>query len=122
MGVAYAKIREQFGQPIGGFQAIKHHCADMAARAEAAYSASVFAALSVVAGRSDATFQAASARIVAADAAIRNAATNIQVHGGIGFTAECDANLFLKRAHLLEKIGGATRGQQRLLAEQQAAE
>lgn len=116
--VEYAKVRQQFGQPIGAFQAVKHRCADMAMRASAAWNLTLFAALADVAGGRDAGFQAASARLIAADAALRNAAVNIQNHGGIGFTGEHDAQLLLKRAHMLDRFGGGPGAQKRrLLAE-----
>lgn len=105
LSVEYAKMREQFGQPIGAFQAIKHMCADMAVRCEAAWSLTVFAAMAMQDGRPDAEFQILSARTIAEDAALLNAAKTIQVHGGIGFTAECDAQLFLKRARLWSALG-----------------
>ncbi len=111
--VDYAKLRQQFGQPIGAFQAIKHACADMAVRCEAAWSLTVFAALS--SGRMDSAFQAHAAWIIAAQAAERNAACAVQTHGGIGFTAECDAQLFVKRAQLLIGLGGGVRSHKSLL-------
>lgn len=116
--VDYAKVRQQFGQPIGAFQAVKHRCADMLVRASAAWNLTLFAALADVAEAPDAAFQAAAARLIAADAALRNAAVNIQNHGGIGFTGEHDAHLFLKRAHMLDRFGGGPAAQKkRLLAE-----
>ena len=115
--VDYAKIREQFDQPIGGFQAIKHRCADMAMRALAAEDLVGFAAVAVSARRKDAALLAAAALNVALRAALLNAAANIQIHGGIGFSDECDAHRFLKRARLLEAIaGGSTAVRRRVLA------
>jgi alkylation response protein AidB-like acyl-CoA dehydrogenase len=113
--VAYAKVREQYGQPIGAYQAIKHPCADMAVRAEAAGAQALFAAVCVGEGRADAGFQASAAKVVAADAAIRNAAATVQIHGGIGFTFECDAHLFVKRAHVLDQLLGDSRAHLDLL-------
>jgi alkylation response protein AidB-like acyl-CoA dehydrogenase len=121
MAVAYAKLREQFGQPIGSFQAIKHRCADMAVRAEAAWWLTVLAALALREGHSDVAFQTASAHIVCSDHAIKNAAANVQIHGGIGFTSECPAHHFLKRAHVLDFMVGGIRKQQSLLLGQAAA-
>lgn len=116
--VEYAKVREQFGQPIGAFQAVKHRCADMLMRASAAWNLTLFAALADTAGGGDAGFQASAARLIAADAALRNAAVNIQNHGGIGFTGEHDAHLFLKRAHMLDRFGGGSSVQKkRMLSE-----
>lgn len=109
MSVAYAKTREQFGQPIGAFQAIKHACADMAVRCEAALCQLIFAALSMHEARPDVDFQISAAKILSAEAALSNAEQNIQVHGGMGFSAESGAHLYLKRAHLMNLVGGAQR-------------
>jgi alkylation response protein AidB-like acyl-CoA dehydrogenase len=106
-GVAYAKERVQFDKPIGSFQAVKHMLADMLVRVEIARAA-VYAAGVVRddpstggAGRA-----AAAAKILAGEAALANAKANIQVHGGMGFTWEVDAHLFLKRAWVLETCFG----------------
>jgi alkylation response protein AidB-like acyl-CoA dehydrogenase len=109
MATAYAKERVQFGKPIGAQQAIKHRCADMAVRAEAAGSQLLFGALCSEMGRADAAFQAAAARVVADEAAITNSQENIQVHGGIGYTFEHDANLFMRRAQVLARLLGDAR-------------
>lgn len=123
MAVAYAKVREQFGQPIGGFQAIKHGCADMALRCEAAWTQVAFAALAEDAGRSDAAFQVAAARLIAGDAALRNTRANVQVHGGMGFTEECDAQLLVRRTQVwLAASGGERRHQRAILAAPSPAE
>jgi alkylation response protein AidB-like acyl-CoA dehydrogenase len=113
MAVDYAKTRQQFGKPIGSFQAIKHLCADMAIRAEAALCQVTFAALVQSAELAGADFHSVAAKLVSVDAALKNAAQNIQVHGAIGFTAEADAHSFLKRAHLIEQLWGDTRQQRR---------
>ncbi|WP_166903448.1 acyl-CoA dehydrogenase family protein [Mycobacterium sp. DL440] len=118
LAVEYAKIRMQFGKPIGAFQAVAHHCADMALRTRAALSQTIFAAVATRDARDDARFQSAAASIVATDAALRNATIAIRIHGGIGFTAECDVHHYLKRAHLFDHISGGTRlHQTTLLAE-----
>ena len=118
MGVAYAKTREQFGQPIGAFQAIKHKCSDMLARVEVAWGQVMMAALSQDADGADA-FHVSAAKVLATDAALKNAAANIQVHGGMGFTAECAAQLYLKRAHTLDLLAGPGREHHlRILASQ----
>lgn len=106
LAVEYAKIREQFGQPIGAFQAIKHRCADMAVSAEAAHAQICFAALMLTHEAPDTPFQVAVAAVLGAKAALENARSGIQIHGGIGFTAECNAHWYLKRAHLLEQLAG----------------
>jgi alkylation response protein AidB-like acyl-CoA dehydrogenase len=97
---AYAKIREQFGRPIGQFQAIKHKCAEMAADTERAVAAVWDAARAVDEDREspDATFAAAVAATLAPVAAQRCAQDCIQVHGGIGFTWEHDTNVYYRRA------------------------
>ncbi len=113
MAVDYAKTREQFGQPIGAFQAIKHMCADMAVRAAAADAQVRYAAVTLGHGGGDG--EIAAARLLASNAALENAKANIQIHGGMGFTAECDAHLFLKRAHLLSSLGSSRRAEERQL-------
>jgi alkylation response protein AidB-like acyl-CoA dehydrogenase len=104
---AYAKVRHQFGQPIGAFQAVKHRCADMAVRCDVAGAQLHMAALCVEEARPDARFQSAAALTLALDAARRNVTLNIQNHGGIGFTAEHDAGLMLKRVTALAAAVGA---------------
>ena len=103
LATAYAKEREQFGRVIGSFQAVKHLCADMLVRAEVARAA-VYAAAVALDGRSDddPVRAAAAAKILAGDAAIANGKAGIQVHGGIGFTWEVDAQRFWKRAVVLD--------------------
>jgi alkylation response protein AidB-like acyl-CoA dehydrogenase len=109
MAVEYAKTREQFGRPIGSFQAIKHICADMAIRCEAALCQTSLASLVLAEGHEGAAFHATASKLVSASSAIKNASENIQVHGAIGFTAEAEPHLFLKRAHLIEQLWGDTR-------------
>jgi alkylation response protein AidB-like acyl-CoA dehydrogenase len=109
MAAEFAKVRVQFAKPIGAHQAVKHRCADMAVRAEVARCQVLFAALSVDEGRPDAGFQAVAAKVVATDAAINNAEDNIQVHGGMGYTFEHDAHLYLERAHVLDRLLGTSR-------------
>ena len=106
MAVEYAKLREQFGKPIGSFQATKHHCANMAIWAMASADQMSFAGVALADGRDDAAFQALSALSMAIRAARTNAGTNIQVHGGIGFSDEADPHMLLKAAHLWETIAG----------------
>lgn len=106
MGVDYAGLREQFGRPIGTFQAIKHHCANMAIAARCARDQVSFAAVALDEGRADAALQVESALFVAGAAAIENAGKNIQIHGGIGFSDEADPHLLLKRAQVLIAIAG----------------
>ena len=100
--VAYAKERKQFGRVIGSFQAVKHICADMLVRSELSRAA-VHAAGVMLDDPSAGTAEraVAGARMLAAEAAVANGKTNIQVHGGMGYTWEVDAHLFLKRAVVL---------------------
>jgi alkylation response protein AidB-like acyl-CoA dehydrogenase len=106
MSVAYGKVRHQFGRPIGSFQAVKHRCADMAVRAEVARSVTMLAAVALRDDDDDAAHHVRVAKALAADAAIINATDNIQNHGGMGFTWEADAHLYLKRAWILEHTFG----------------
>jgi len=100
MTVAYAKDRVQFGRPIGGFQAVKHRCADMLVDVEGMRSATYYAAWAVGAGDPEAAAAASVAKVWSSDAARRVMASGLQVHGGIGFTWEHDLHLFLKRSQL----------------------
>ena len=94
----YAKTRVQFGRPIATFQAVKHHCANMLVAAELATAAAWDAGRAGVAGGDQLSYTAAIAATLAIPAAVDNAQLNIQVHGGIGFTWEHDAHLYLRRA------------------------
>ncbi|MDN5913934.1 MAG: acyl-CoA dehydrogenase family protein [Pseudonocardia sp.] len=122
LSTAHAKTRIQFGRPIGVNQAIKHRCADMAVSAEAALQQTLFAAVSLRSGRADAEFQVRAAKVVAGRAAITNAAETIQVHGGMGYTYEHDAHLYLKRAHVLDQLFGSRTAQLAPLLAQEAAQ
>ncbi|MET0387380.1 MAG: acyl-CoA dehydrogenase family protein, partial [Polyangiales bacterium] len=106
MAVAYAGLREQFGRPIGSYQAIKHHCANMALAARCAADQVSFAAVALDSGRDDAVLQVESAFYVAGSAAIESCGKNIQVHGGIGFSDEADPHILLKRARVIVDIAG----------------
>jgi alkylation response protein AidB-like acyl-CoA dehydrogenase len=107
MAVSYAKQREQFGKPIGSFQAVKHMCADMLVAAETARAAVHAAAVTLdQPGVGDPDRAAAGAGLLAADAAIKNGKTSIQVHGGMGFTWEVPAHLYLMRARVLSEAIG----------------
>lgn len=105
--VEYAKVREQFGAPIGSFQAIKHLCAQMLETAEAVAAAAWDAAASAEGGDVDQwAFAAEVAGVTALDGAVRAAQDCIQVLGGIGFTFEHDAHLYLRRAVALRSLLG----------------
>lgn len=108
MAAAYAQTREQFGQPIGAFQGVKHPCADMAVRCSAARAQLLYAAIALDDDVPDAAFQVAVAKKLADAAALQNGRGNIQVHGGMGMTDECDAHLVLKRAHALQFVSPST--------------
>ncbi len=98
IAAAYAKVRHQFGRPIGVFQAIKHHCANMALATELAVGAAWDAARAVEAGGDQLSVAAAIAASMAIPAAANNSEMNIQVHGGIGYTWEDNAHLYFRRA------------------------
>ena len=100
----YAKVREQFGRPIAMYQAVKHHCANMAVSAELATCLVWDAARAAEAGGDEFSLTAAMAATVALPAADECANLNIQVHGGIGFTWEHDAHLYLRRATALYSL------------------
>jgi alkylation response protein AidB-like acyl-CoA dehydrogenase len=101
---AYAKVRVQFGRPIATFQAVKHHCANMLVASELATGAVWDAARAADEGNGQLSYAAAIAAALALAAADECANLNIQVHGGIGFTWEHDAHLYLRRATALESI------------------
>lgn len=104
LATEHAKTREQFGKPIGVHQAIKHACVDMEIAAEAAQAQTLFAAIALSGGRSDALLQVLSAVTVAGSAAVDNAAAGIQVFGGMGYTFENDMHLYLKRAQVFRHL------------------
>ncbi len=107
LAVAYAKARHQFGRPVGAFQALKHLMADMFVRAELARSAVYAAGVTLDDPEVGPVARAvASAKVTAGEAALGNAKTCIQVHGGMGYTWEIDAHLLLKRAYVLEASFG----------------
>ena len=104
----YAGTRQQFGRPIGSFQAIKHLCAQMLCRAELATAAAWDAACAADQGADELSLAAAAAAAVALDAAVDNAKDCVQVLGGIGFTWEHDAHLYLRRALSLRSLLGGS--------------
>ncbi|MEU8789939.1 acyl-CoA dehydrogenase family protein [Streptomyces sp. NPDC048643] len=107
--VQHARTREQFGRPIGSFQAVQHLCAGMLVRVELARAA-VYAA-AVTADPTD----VAAARLLADEAAVRGARDCLQVHGGMGFTWESDIHLHLKRAWIrTHRAGGGTQSEETL--------
>jgi alkylation response protein AidB-like acyl-CoA dehydrogenase len=108
MSVEYAKTRYQFGRPIGSYQAIKHRCANMLMKVEHARSAAYYAAR-VTDDVDELAVAAPLAASVASEAYAWVAGENIQVHGGIGFTWEHDAHIYLKRAKASSLILGSPR-------------
>lgn len=120
--VEYAKVREQFGKQIGSFQAIKHMCAEMLCRVEQADVAvwdAAGCAQDAVANGGDSqqlSLAAAVAAAVAVDAALTNTKDCIQILGGIGFTWEHDAHLYLRRAYALQSFLGKPASWRRTVA------
>jgi alkylation response protein AidB-like acyl-CoA dehydrogenase len=110
LAVQHARTREQFGQPIGAFQAVKHLCAQLLVRAETARAAVYAAAVT-----EDPT-DIAVARLLADEAAERGARDCLQVHGGMGFTWECEVQLLLKRAWVRAQRSGGGAGSEEALA------
>jgi len=106
MSVEYAKVREQFGRPIGSFQAIKHKCADMLVEVESATSAAEAACTAIAEGSAEAALLASLAKAYCSEAFYHVAAENIQIHGGIGFTWEHAAHLYFRRAKSTELLLG----------------
>jgi alkylation response protein AidB-like acyl-CoA dehydrogenase len=106
MAVEYAKIRVQFGRPIGSFQAIKHKCADMLLEVESAKSAAYYAARAAAEMPEELPASAALAKAHCSEVFFNVAAENIQVHGGIGFTWEHDAHLYFRRAKSSQMMFG----------------
>ncbi|MGN6472920.1 MAG: acyl-CoA dehydrogenase family protein [Mycobacteriales bacterium] len=106
MAVDYAKVRVQFGRPIGSFQAVKHRCADMLVDVEGAKSAAYYAAWCAAELHDELPVSASLAKAFCTEVYAKAAADNIQVHGGIGFTWEHPAHLYLKRAKSSELLLG----------------
>ncbi|MBZ3908093.1 acyl-CoA dehydrogenase family protein [Streptomyces griseiscabiei] len=108
--VQHARTREQFGRPVGAFQAVKHLCAELLVRVEVARAAVYAAAVTVD------PVDIAAARLLADEAAVRGARDCLQVHGGMGFTWEADVHLCLKRAWVRAERGGSVTESEELLA------
>jgi len=106
MAVEYAKVRQQFGQPIGMFQAIKHMCAEMLLEVENSHGATYYAAWALDASSPDAALAASAAKAYVGDASRKVCGNAIQVHGGIGFTWDYDLHLYFKRAKHFEPLYG----------------
>ncbi len=104
LSVDYAQDRRQFGKPIGSFQAIKHRAADMALRAEMLSAQLDMAAIALRDGSAEAGFQIAALARLAPRTALANARAAVQIHGGMGFSEETDAQWYVKRAHLVGRL------------------
>ncbi|MCZ7527398.1 MAG: acyl-CoA/acyl-ACP dehydrogenase [Acidimicrobiia bacterium] len=117
MSVEYAKVRVQFGRPIGSFQAIKHKCADMLLEVESGKSAAYYASWAAAEDNEELPVVASLAKAYCSDAYFHAAAENIQIHGGIGFTWEHDAHLYFKRAKSSEILLGDATYHRELLAQ-----
>jgi alkylation response protein AidB-like acyl-CoA dehydrogenase len=117
MSVEYAKVRVQFGRPIGSFQAIKHKCADMLLEVESAKSAAYYAGWAAAEDNDELPVVASLAKAYCSDAYFHATAENIQIHGGIGFTWEHPAHLYFKRAKSSELMLGDPTYHRELLAQ-----
>jgi alkylation response protein AidB-like acyl-CoA dehydrogenase len=117
MAVEYAKVRVQFGRPIGSFQAIKHMCADMLLEVESAKSAAYYAGWAAAEDSDELPVVASLAKSYCSEAYFHAAAQNIQIHGGIGFTWEHPAHLYFKRAKSSELLFGDPTYHRELLAQ-----
>jgi alkylation response protein AidB-like acyl-CoA dehydrogenase len=117
MAVEYAKVRVQFGRPIGSFQAIKHKCADMLLEVESAKSAAYYAGWCASELNDELPAVASLAKAYCSDAYFHATAENIQIHGGIGFTWEHPAHLYFKRAKSSELLFGDPTYHRELLAQ-----
>ena len=117
MAVDYAKVRVQFGRPIGSFQAIKHKCADMLLEVESAKSAAYYAGWAASEMNDELPSVASLAKAYCSEAYFHAAAENIQIHGGIGFTWEHPAHLYFKRAKSSELLFGDPTYHRELLAQ-----
>ncbi len=107
LALAYAKQREQFGRPIGSFQAIKHILADMFVRQEVARAATYAAGATLDTPEvGDVRRAVSAAKVTAGDAAMKNARACIQIHGGMGYTWEIPAHYYLKRTWVLDSVFG----------------
>jgi len=117
MAVDYAKVRVQFGRPIGSFQAVQHKCANMMIDVEGAKSAVYYASWAVSNEVAESSLAAAVAKAAASDAFRRVSAEGIQVHGGIGFTWDHDMHLYFKRAKSSEFTFGDANWNRELVAQ-----
>ena len=115
--VQYAKDREQFNQPIGSFQVIKHKCADMLLEVESARSAAYYAGWVAAEDSDELPVVASVAKSYCSEAYFHATAESIQIHGGIGFTWEHPVHLYFKRAKSSELLFGDASYHRELLAQ-----
>jgi alkylation response protein AidB-like acyl-CoA dehydrogenase len=109
LSVDYAKVRQQFGKPIGSFQAVKHKCAEMLLQLETARSAAYYAAWTISERAPDMPMATSVAKAWCGDACRKITADAVQVHGGIGFTWEYPLHMYFKRAQACDaSFGNAT--------------
>jgi alkylation response protein AidB-like acyl-CoA dehydrogenase len=106
MTVEHAKVREQFGRPLGAFQSVKHKVADMLMTTKAVRASTYYAAMALDAGAPDATLAATVAKAFSGEEIPQLASQALQTHGGIGFTWEHDLHLFLRRAKADQMLHG----------------
>jgi len=114
--VAHARTREQFGRPVGAFQAVKHALADVAIGLEFARPLLHAAAVALGSGAPTADRDVSAARVACADASRRAARTALQVHGAIGYTRECDVSLWLAKVRSLSSNWGSQAGHRAVVA------
>ena len=117
MSVSYAKTREQFGRAIGSFQAIKHKCASMLVDLESSRAAVLYALWAAATEHADCPVVAPLVKAHCVDVYLAAAGENIQIHGGIGFTWEHPAHLYLKRAKSSQALLGGSDFHRQLLAD-----
>jgi alkylation response protein AidB-like acyl-CoA dehydrogenase len=115
--VGYAKVRQQFGRPIGSFQAVKHACADMLVSISVSRQLVSAAVQAIVDDRQDADVAAAMAKSYVCSAAVDVAGKAMQLHGGIGYTWESGIHVYLKRAALNRSLFGSPAAHRKRLAQ-----
>ncbi|HEY3735480.1 MAG TPA: acyl-CoA dehydrogenase family protein [Streptosporangiaceae bacterium] len=117
LGVGYARDREQFGRPIGSFQAVAHQCADMLADLQSAAAAARYAAVASAAGSEDAALAARVAALRGGESYRRVAEAAIHLLGGVGFTWEHDAHLYYRRAWSAQQLAGGPQAHRAAIAD-----
>jgi alkylation response protein AidB-like acyl-CoA dehydrogenase len=115
--VAYARVREQFGRPVGSFQAVKHACADLLVQTSVTRELVAAAVARLATGDPGASVAASMAKSYACDAAVHVAGKAMQLHGGIGYTWESGVHVYLKRAALNRSLFGSPAAHRRRLAQ-----